>query len=113
MNVLLCLFSRDANILGQRKRSNAIHDAEVDRLCTASHHWRNHLLRHMKHLRCGDAMNIVVVEKRLNHIGVICHMCQHTQFNLRIVRIHQHTSLFCYKEPAHFAPQVRAHGDVL
>ena len=67
----------------------------------------------MEHLCRRAAVNIVVVEERLNHVRIVGDVRQHTQFNLRIVRVDQHPAGTREEEAAQLAPQLRAHRDIL
>ena len=40
-------------------------------------------------------------------------MGENAQLNLRIVRVNEHISVTRNKELSHFAPERRAHGDIL
>ena len=58
-------------------------------------------------------MDVAPKSEVLLHLRVVCHVRQYAQFNLRIVGVHKHISLFCDEEPAEFTPKRRAHRDVL
>lgn len=67
----------------------------------------------MEYLRRRASVDIIVIQKRLNHIPVVRNMCEHTQLNLGIVGIHKHPTFPCDKKAAQFAAKVGAHRDIL
>ena len=59
------LLARDAELVGEAERGNAVDDAEVDRLRAATHLARHVLDRHAEHFRRGHRVNVEAIIERL------------------------------------------------
>ena len=58
-------------------------------------------------------MDVDIIGKRLAHGGVACHVREHSQLDLRVIRVNQHTAVLCLKEAAEFPTAFGTHGDIL
>ena len=113
LDIGLGLAVGDADVLGEGVGADAVHDAEIDRLGPGAHEGGDQLLRHPKHLGGGDAVNVHVGVEGLDHRGISRHVGQHPQFDLRIVRVHQHPAIRRAEKAAQFPAQLLPDGNVL
>ena len=68
----------------------------------------------MVDLGCGRGMDILSRAECFNHMLILRDMRQHTQLDLRIVRVDQHMVVIRRNEhAAQFAPQLGTHRDIL
>ena len=77
--------ARDAELVGEAERRDAVDDAEIDRLCPAADFGRHVLDRHAEHFRRRHGVDVEAVEEGLLELGDVCDMGQNAQFNLRII----------------------------
>ncbi len=90
LHIRLGLRHGDADVLGQRKGGDAVHNAEIHRLGAASASAASPPPRHVEHLGGGDGVDVLAGQERLLHGLVAGHMGQQPQLDLGVVRIHQH-----------------------
>ena len=113
LHIRLGLRPGHPDVLGQGEVGDAVDDAEVHRLGPAAH-LVGHLLRgHAEHLGGGDGVDILPSAEGGNHVLVPRNVGQQAQFNLGVVRIHQHPPRGGHKHLAQLRPQLGADGDVL
>ena len=79
------LFARDIQILRKAVIADSVHDAEIDRLSLAPHQRRYTVLVHTEHVHRCTGVDVHVFAERLQQRFVLGKVCQHPQFNLRIV----------------------------
>ena len=92
LDIGLCLFPADAEILAQTERTDAVYDTEVDRLRISSLQRCYLFKRHMEHFRCRHAVDILRLAVRLDQVFIARHMGQHAELNLGIVGIQKDTA---------------------
>ena len=101
------------DILRQRERTDAVYDAEIDRLRFASELGRHVFFRNAEHLRRCHGMHVHAPVEAVQHILIVRKRRQHAELDLRIVGVHKHVSVARGKELPEFTPELGAHRDVL
>ena len=66
LDIGLCLFPADAEILAQTELTDAVYDTEVDRLRISSLQRCYLFKRHMEHFRCRHAVDILRLAVRFS-----------------------------------------------
>ena len=107
------LLDRNPQILAERIRPLAVHNAEVDRLAGAAQLGGDLALGDMVNFGSGGTVDIRAVQKRLLHMLVPRDVRQNAQLDLGVVGVHQRAAGRCHKIPAQAAAQLGADGDVL
>ena len=79
------LLARDAELVGEPERRDAVDDAEVDRLGAAAHLARHALHRHAEHLRRGHGVDVEAVAEGLLQRLDVGDLGEQPQLDLRIV----------------------------
>ena len=112
-NILRRFFFADAEILTQSKGTDAVDNAEIYSLGIASLQIRDLFERSMEYLGCCDPVNILFLSVGIDQLLISGHMGQYTQFDLRIIRIHEFISPPGDKYLADLSAQFHTHGNVL
>ena len=86
---LPCFLPAAAQLYRQTKIADAVHDAEVDRLGPAPHLLGHLVQRHTEDLAGRPGVHILIFPEGLQHQGILCHMSQNTQLNLRVIAGHE------------------------
>ena len=113
LNVLGRFLAGNTEIFAQPKRADTIYDTEIDCFCIAAKLRCHFLKRHMEYLRRRDRVDVLRLSVCLDEVLVIRHMRQHTQLNLGIISVNQHTALARYKQLPDLASQLHTHRNVL
>ena len=79
------LLARDAELVGEPERRDAVDDAEIDRLGAAAHLARHALHRHAEHFRGGHGVNVEAVAEGFPQRLDVGDLGQQPQLDLRIV----------------------------
>ena len=109
----ICLLDRNAEVLAQRERALAVHDAKVDGLGGGAQLMGDIRFRDVVDLGRGGAVNVCPGQKRLLHGFIACNVGQNAQFDLGIVGVHQRFAGGGHKVAAQAAAQLGADGNVL
>ena len=112
--ILLCLGAACADVLGERKRTYAVHNSEIDRLCARTHK-RSHLVNRRFKYRCRRlSVYILIIQKCLFHCRIIGNMRENAQLNLRIIGVNQCPSvLFGNKHLSYLSAEGRSNRNIL
>ena len=113
LDIGLCLFPADAEILAQTERTDAVYDTEVDRLRISSLQRCYLFKRHMEHFRCRHAVDILRLAVRLNQVFIARHMGQHAELNLGIVGIQKDTARLWHEGFPDQTAKLHPHRNVL
>ena len=105
--------ARDAELIGEPERRDAIDDAEIDRLGAAAHFARHVLDRHAEHFRRRHGMNVEAVAERFFQRCDVGDLGQQSQLDLRVVRRDELLTLVGDEGAADLAALFRADRNVL
>ena len=93
--------------------AHPVDDAEVDRLGHPPHVGRHFGQGNAEHLRCGRAVDVLVVAEGGQQRGVLRQVGQHPQVDLGVVRRQKHAALAGDKGLPHLPSQLASHRDIL
>ena len=85
LDVLARLLARNAELVGQPERRDAVDDAEVDRLGAPARLGRHVLDRHAEHFRRRHGVNVEAVGERLLELRNVGDVGEHAQLDLAVV----------------------------
>ena len=96
-NILCRLFSRNTQILAQSKRTDSIHNTEINRFCISPLQICHFIKWYMEYLGSCHSVNIARLTVCLDQLFVTGTMRQNTKLDLRIIRIYKDAAFFWYK----------------
>ena len=113
LDIGLCLFPADTEILSESERADAVDNSEVDRLGISSLQ-RCYLVKwHMEYFRCCHTVDILRLTVRLDQVFIARHMGQHTEFDLGIVGIQKDTARLWHEGFPDQTAELHPHRNVL
>ena len=93
-NILCRLFSRNTQILAQSKRTDSIHNTEINRFCISPLQICHFIKWYMEYLGSCHSVNIARLTVCLDQLFVTGTMRQNTKLDLRIIRIYKDAAFF-------------------
>ena len=108
-----CLFSGDTQILAQSERTDSIYDSEVYSFGISSLQRCNLIKRHMEHLGCCKAVDILCLSVCLDQFLISGHVSQHTKLDLGIIGIQEHISILRHKNFADQSSKFHTYRNIL
>ena len=94
LDILCRLFSRNTQILAQSKRTDSIHNTEINCFCISSLQICHFIKWYVEYLGSCHSVNISRFTICLDQLFITGAMRQNTKLDLRIIRIHKDTAFF-------------------
>ena len=114
VNIILCLFPWDVQILRQPIIADAVNNAEIDSLCLAAQLTIHLVYCHAENLCRSPGMDVLLLPEGTQKILVLGHVSQHTQLNLAVIcRKQQVIPLPRLKQLPDMPALLPAHRDIL
>ena len=113
LDILRRLFSRNTQILAQSKRTDSIHNTEINCFCISSLQICHFIKWYVEYLGSCHPVNISRFTICLDQLLITGTMRQNTKLDLRVIRIHKDTTFFWHKYFTDQTSKFHTHRDIL